>query len=256
MAKDPAYPMYAQDFDMDTASWPVTAVGIHVRLLNYSWINGPLPDDTEALSRIVRLDHGNFRKLWIRIVTGKWTKTEEGLVNSRMELEREKRRSFVESQRLRANRRWNSTDAAALPTDEPSNMPATCNSFSSSISFSSSKESKNKERKTRKNVNSEKKKYLDSVYLSDHEYDRLLQSCGQAKLSIGIEKLDYSISVKGGRFKDHYKTILHWDKQGWLTRSDNAKNRNSGKEHNNSENKGERYEVDSGEYPIDIECNS
>ena len=114
MAKDPSYPMYPQDFDMDTASWSPLAVGVYIRLLNYSWINGPIPEDTKLLSSIVRMDHGNFKKVWPMIAT-KWKKTNglttntvyplgdgiekktnDGLVNRRMEEERESRRLYKE----------------------------------------------------------------------------------------------------------------------------------------------------------------
>ena len=102
--------MYASDFDSDTASWSPLAVGIHLRLMNYSWINNYLPNDTKALSVIVRMDHGNFRKAW-PIVKGKWQKamypnpdgiegeTIEGLFSRRLEEEREKKRLYIEKQR-------------------------------------------------------------------------------------------------------------------------------------------------------------
>lgn len=40
---------------------------------------------------------------------------------------------------------------------------------------------------------------------------------GQKSLDIGIEKLDYSITVKGSKYKDHYKTLLNWFKRGYVT---------------------------------------
>lgn len=114
MAKDPSYPMYPQDFDMDTASWPPLAVGVYIRLLNYSWINGPIPEDTKLLSSIVRMDHGNFKKVW-PLISCKWKKANGlitnpgyplgdgmeakkvvGLTNRRMEEERESRRLYKE----------------------------------------------------------------------------------------------------------------------------------------------------------------
>jgi len=59
-------------------------------------------------------------------------------------------------------------------------------------------------------------KYLDSVFLSEYEYQQLEEVLGQKNLEVGIEKLDYSITVKGGKYKDHYKTLLNWFKRGWL----------------------------------------
>lgn len=62
----------------------------------------------------------------------------------------------------------------------------------------------------------QKTKYLDSVFLTDQEYKKLQEAMGQKNLDTGIEQLDYSISVKGGKYKDHYKTILNWNKRGFL----------------------------------------
>ena len=59
-------------------------------------------------------------------------------------------------------------------------------------------------------------KYLDSVLLSDEEYKKLQEVLGQKNLDCGIEQLDYSITVKGGKYKDHYKTLLNWFKRGFL----------------------------------------
>jgi hypothetical protein len=61
-----------------------------------------------------------------------------------------------------------------------------------------------------------KVKHLDSVYLTAHEYQKLQEVLGQKSLEAGIEKLDYSITVKGGKYKDHYKTLLNWHKRGYL----------------------------------------
>jgi hypothetical protein len=64
-------------------------------------------------------------------------------------------------------------------------------------------------------------KYLDSVMLSEDEYRKLQEAMGQKSLDTGIEKLDYSITVKGGKYKDHYKTLLNWHKRGF-TESQNG----------------------------------
>lgn len=136
MAKNPAYPMYAQDFDMDTASWPALAIGIYVRLLNYSWINGAIPTDTKRLSRIARVDHGNFKKTWDRYVKGKWTENGKGFLNNRMEVEREKRNNYIEKQRKKgrasAEKRWGSV-TTVKPRLQPEDKPEGNSSLSSSI---------------------------------------------------------------------------------------------------------------------------
>jgi len=61
-----------------------------------------------------------------------------------------------------------------------------------------------------------KKKFLDSVFLTEHQYKSLQEAMSQKSLDIGIEKLDYSITVKGGKYKDHYKTLLNWFKRGYF----------------------------------------
>ncbi len=67
-----------------------------------------------------------------------------------------------------------------------------------------------------------KTKYLDSVFLSDIEHKKLQEAIGQKSLDVGIEKLDYSITVKGGKYKDHYKTLLNWYRRGYLASGGNG----------------------------------
>lgn len=68
------------------------------------------------------------------------------------------------------------------------------------------------------NLNKQPKtKYLDSVYLTDDEYKKLQEALGQKSLDIAIQKLDYSITVKSGKYKDHYKTIINWNQRGYLS---------------------------------------
>jgi len=72
-------------------------------------------------------------------------------------------------------------------------------------------------------------KFLDAVYLTEIERQKLQEAIGQKNLEIGIEQLDYSITVKGGKYTDHYKTLLNWNKRGFLVGGGNG-----------NENKGER----------------
>jgi len=67
-----------------------------------------------------------------------------------------------------------------------------------------------------------KTKYADSVWLTDDEHRKLQEAVGQKNLEVGISKLDYSITVKGGKYKDHYKTILNWHQRGFLTTNGNG----------------------------------
>ncbi len=58
----------------------------------------------------------------------------------------------------------------------------------------------------------EKKKYLDYVYLTDEEYEKLVLQFGGEETRNWIEKLDYYIASHGcfTKYKNHYKTILSW----------------------------------------------
>lgn len=62
----------------------------------------------------------------------------------------------------------------------------------------------------------EKTKYLDSVLLSDEEHSKLVNVMGEKNLAVGIEKLDYSLTVKRGKYFNHYKTLLNWYKRGYF----------------------------------------
>lgn len=71
-----------------------------------------------------------------------------------------------------------------------------------------------KERKGNKSkVN--KKKYLDYVYLSTDEYDRLVNEFGQALIDSKIEDLDNYLGSRGNfnKYKDHNRTIRSWIKK-------------------------------------------
>ena len=107
-----------------------------------------------------------------------------------------------------------------------------------------------KERKERKKENSILKiKYLDSVFLSEIEYRKLQEAIGQKSLDIGIKQLDYSITVKDGKYKDHYKTILNWHERGFLNDSNGRNTSSAG----SAIRKAKEIETDGQPYPIDGE---
>src|SRR3972149_3176053 len=84
MGKAPAYQMYAQDFDMDTASWPNIAVGIYQRLLNYEWINEGLPEDLQELASIAREKRKIFERNWIKFISKKFHENGSGLLTNKL----------------------------------------------------------------------------------------------------------------------------------------------------------------------------
>ena len=120
------------------------------------------------------------------------------------------------------------------------------------------KEIKEKEARERATLSS-KVKYLDSVFLADKEYSKLQEVLGQKSLDDGIKKLDYSITVKGGKYKDHYKTLLNWKSRGFLNTGGNYGNGNgTGKFTEKTGGFGSsgtrQNAIEQSAYPIDIEC--
>jgi uncharacterized protein YdaU (DUF1376 family) len=133
MKNAPAFQLYAADFYMDTASWPVEEVGMYTRLLFYQWVNGSIPSDVEKIARIAGCISGrkwsaNVARMWSNICHKFATLPDGNLANLRLEESRQKQNKFIESQRERANKRWNKDDAGALPW----HIPKPCSSSSSS----------------------------------------------------------------------------------------------------------------------------
>ena len=62
MNKAPAFQLYAADFYMDTVTWDTDDIGTYFRLLMWSWVNGPLPDDMVKLSKIAGKTKQKFKK--------------------------------------------------------------------------------------------------------------------------------------------------------------------------------------------------
>ncbi len=55
-----------------------------------------------------------------------------------------------------------------------------------------------------------KNKYLDCVYLTEVEYQKLIVLYGQKAVTRLIKDLDYGIDCKNYKYKNHYKVLLIW----------------------------------------------
>ena len=66
--------------------------------------------------------------------------------------------------------------------------------------------------KNEKNEKNEKKLYSESVYLTDHEYQKLIDQFGEITKE-KIETLNLYILSKGVKYKSHYHTILSWERK-------------------------------------------
>jgi hypothetical protein len=75
------------------------------------------------------------------------------------------------------------------------------------IEIESESESLEEEQKPKK---PSKKKYLDNVYLTDEEHQKLIERFGKQGADDRIEELDLGIGSKGYKYVSHYKAILSW----------------------------------------------
>ena len=110
VGKMPAFPLYAADFDMDTNTWTNDEVGVYLRLLLSQWVNGPLPNDTKKLAKIVRISPKKFQNVFNNI-SHKFHKNGDNLLyNKRLEEERKNKVNYLEHQakvgREGAEKRW------------------------------------------------------------------------------------------------------------------------------------------------------
>jgi len=71
----------------------------------------------------------------------------------------------------------------------------------------------NKNVKNVKNGKNGKKKYIDVVFLTDIEYDKLVEELGEPLTKEYIKDLSLYIQSKGKKYKSHYATILTWHRK-------------------------------------------
>ena len=62
-------------------------------------------------------------------------------------------------------------------------------------------------------INNKKERYMDSVFLTIKEYEKLIKKFGESKAKDYIENLNNYIGSKGKKYKSHYFTILNWSKK-------------------------------------------
>lgn len=99
MSKAPAFQLYAGDFLTDVMDWTDEEVGVHCRLLFWSWANKQgIPTDMDRLCRIAR----GAKRCWKTVAT-KWVNGPDGtLVNERLELTRKDSDAFRAKQKAKS----------------------------------------------------------------------------------------------------------------------------------------------------------
>lgn len=130
----------------------------------------------------------------IEIILKKFIYDGKYLTHKRVSAELQKVVDFQKYGRLGAEKRWKIGDS---PLDTPAICPPNGN-------VSKVKESKD-------NIN--KDKYLEYVYLSKEEHQKLLDTFGESVLNAKLESLNNYIGSKGVKYKSHYHTILSWSRK-------------------------------------------
>lgn len=69
-------------------------VGAYIRLLAWSWGNGPLPTDERALASLIHASVRELRALW-PAVGQKWRRVDSGWINARLEEQRARLNAFL-----------------------------------------------------------------------------------------------------------------------------------------------------------------
>lgn len=99
----PAFQFYSRDFLDGVITMSNAEVGAYIRMLAWSWGNGPLPLDEARMARIISARPTELRKLWV-VVGEKWTRQGDGWINVRLEQQRATAAEFSAQQSERGKR--------------------------------------------------------------------------------------------------------------------------------------------------------
>lgn len=205
MGKSPAFQLYAADFYMDTVGWSAIQVGAYFRLLLHEWVNGPLPDDMAKLSRIAGVDIKTMGKIWTLEVGKKFEKNEDQQwENSRLEHTRIEQTEYKE--KLANSGRLGGLTTQGLKRDKQSKASSKALSKNKAL-LSSSSPSPSKE-----DINN-KILYLDFVFLSEEEHQKLVAQFGEHGAKERIDRINVYLGSTGKKYKSHYYTILNWERR-------------------------------------------
>ena len=188
MSKDPAFLFYPNDWLGGTMGMTAEQKGAYIDLLVFQFNHLGHFTESEA-KQVLSIC---FASVW-QVVKNKF-KTEgennEFLYNERLREEIEKRQSFSESRRINA-----------LHDKKPREKK-----ISKSKAYAKHMGNENED------INKDiiKNKYLDSVLLTDPEYQKLITKYTKDLTDKAIEILNNAIMSKGYKYKSHYHTLIGW----------------------------------------------
>ena len=120
MPSRPWYKWYPGDYLADTMHLSLEADAVYRRVLDALWTHGPLPDDPRQLSRILRLDPRQLRRIFAEVRPH--LRVSNGLVDHpKMAEQRTQDHEFSEKQRERVRKRWDTAGntRARVPDPDP-----------------------------------------------------------------------------------------------------------------------------------------
>lgn len=98
-------PWFVRDYIAATRQFSLAERGAYTDLLFLSWEIGALPNDPVRLARLIGVSSAEFKKVWTSLRT-KFTETEKGLVNTRLEQHRVESMDRSAKARSSAQLRW------------------------------------------------------------------------------------------------------------------------------------------------------
>jgi uncharacterized protein YdaU (DUF1376 family) len=98
-------PWFVRYYIAATRQFSLAERGAYTDLLFLSWEIGPLPNDPIRLARLIGVSAPEFKRVWTTIRT-KFTETEKGLVNTRLEQHRVESMDRSAKARSSAHLRW------------------------------------------------------------------------------------------------------------------------------------------------------
>jgi uncharacterized protein YdaU (DUF1376 family) len=101
----PMLPWFVRDYIAATRQFSLAERGAYTDLLFLSWEIGPLPNDPVRLARLIGVSAPEFRKVWTTL-RAKFTETEKGLMNTRLEQHRAESMDRSAKARSSAQLRW------------------------------------------------------------------------------------------------------------------------------------------------------
>jgi len=201
--KSPAFLFYSNDFISGVADLTMEERGQYITLLCLHHQKGRLSLDT--INRSVR-DLSKY-------VLEKFEQDETGLFfNKRLEIEANKRNSYVESRRNNAKKE--ESICSAYAKHMPMHMEnINKDIISIEIQGTSNTGTKKVSQKKIKEKNPEKLLFSEAVYLTSEEYSKLLSQFGKIGTELKIQNLNDYILSRNAKYASHYHTVLSWSRK-------------------------------------------